>query len=445
MSPMPLFELDRPLTNRDLQTYAPELALLQGNILKAHGRDAASHVFLRFRPGHRDDARQFLATFSNRLTSAAMQMQQAAARDVDGTALFVSLALTASGYRFLAGEDAAPADAAAATLAGFSDAFRRGMSSANERFRGPGLQDPPIGDWEPQFREPIHVLILLANSNARLLAIEEGDLLRQVKPFADAFVESGRKLTRNGDSIEHFGYVDATSQPLFFEQALPQTMNHWDPSAGPQLVLVRDPLGTSDAECGSYLVFRKLKQDVAAFRAARREYAAALGLSGSNADKLAGALIIGRFENGTPRAVSSSSLGAGARDNDFNYKADPSGLLACPLDAHIRIVNNRSNGRERRIVRRGMPYGDLAPDGDAPAPAERGLLFQCYQRDLEKQFEYLQAGTLQVRMDRMLRPTSTADKMGMSRAVTFRNLVTLRGGDYFFVPAISTLRRWVSS
>jgi hypothetical protein len=33
----------------------------------------------------------------------------------------------------------------------------------------------------------------------------------------------------------------------------------------------------------------------------------------------------------------------------------------------------------------------------------------------------------------------------MSRPVDFKNLVTLKGGEYFFVPAISAIRRWVAS
>ena len=42
---IPLYMLDRPLTSADLFTYCNELAALQGNILKSHGREATVSVF----------------------------------------------------------------------------------------------------------------------------------------------------------------------------------------------------------------------------------------------------------------------------------------------------------------------------------------------------------------------------------------------------------------
>lgn len=436
----PLFELERPLTSGDLKTYELELALLQGNILKGHGRREARHVFVTFRNDHRDDARRFLAAFAHRLTSAAAQMKQSVIRGIDGGDLFVNLGLTAKGYAFLDPSASDAQSAAGPVVRHFSKAFQDGMESVNDRFQ---FKDALVGDWHENFRSAIHVLIVLAHDNPELLEIEEQQLRRQLGSFADTFVERGQKLFHNGSNIEHFGYVDAVSQPIFFEHDLPETAASWDPSAGPRLALVRDPLASSDVECGSYLVFRKLEQDVKAFRDARLDYAGALGLTGPDAEEKAGALIIGRFEDGTARAVSAHP--GLSLDNDFDYRLDPYGLLGCPLDAHIRIVNPRTpEKRKHRIVRRGMSYGDPAPENQDPGPAERGLLFQCYQRDLTGQFEYLQTAPFST-MDRMLRPNSRAQKGGMSRPVDFKNLVTLKGGGYFFVPAISALRRWVAS
>ncbi len=73
-------------------------------------------------------------------------------------------------------------------------------------------------------------------------------------------------------SIEHFGYTDSLSQPLFFQSDLEwerqqgERTHVWDPGAGPDLVLVPDPYGREGCDSGSYLVFRKLEQHVRAFK-----------------------------------------------------------------------------------------------------------------------------------------------------------------------------------
>ena len=50
---VPLFLLGRPLGAADIRRYDRELAVLQGNILKSHGREATASVFLTFKPGKR--------------------------------------------------------------------------------------------------------------------------------------------------------------------------------------------------------------------------------------------------------------------------------------------------------------------------------------------------------------------------------------------------------
>ena len=101
------------------------------------------------------------------------------------------------------------------------------------------------------------------------------------------------------------GIVDGRSQPLFFQSDIERERqkgdgtNVWDPGAGPDLVLVPDPYGREGCDSGSYLVFRKLEQNVRAFKEYEQKFAQALGLTGEDA-KRAGALVMGRFEDGTP-------------------------------------------------------------------------------------------------------------------------------------------------
>ena len=55
---------------------AEELELLQGNILKSHGREAALYAFLTFDEGKRDEAKEFIHEFADRVTSVRGQFDQ---------------------------------------------------------------------------------------------------------------------------------------------------------------------------------------------------------------------------------------------------------------------------------------------------------------------------------------------------------------------------------
>ena len=150
---------------------------------------------------------------------------------------------------------------------------------------------------------------------------------------------------------------------------------------------------------GSYVVFRKLAQDVASFRT----FIAACPTGLANSEVF-GAKLVGRFASGAsliapsgfqydsssgdPSASQSAVLDVAAVNN-FNYSADPNGD-SVPRASHIRKTNPR-NGSTIRILRRGIAYGkpfsaEADPTSEEGANAPRGLLFLSYQSSIEQTF-----------------------------------------------------------
>lgn len=279
--------------------------------------------------------------------------------------------------------------------------------------------------------------------------------------------------------IEHFKYADGVSQPLYLSDDKVAAPHHLrDVALGAvELVLLPDPLGTQPNSFGSFLVFRKLQQDVACFKNEEKALAGPQGLNLDNAERV-GAMLVGRFENGTPvtlRANDGAGPGEGGRffTNDFTYGPDPEGKR-CPFHAHTRKMNPRGETGDpqdpqelrHRITRRGVPYGEEPADELVPDGKERNLLFVCYQRNIGQQFEFLQQAW--ANNARFLRPVAkTGPDTGLDpvigqgprfTALTFAQQwrpvpddgaptakagfaphVNLRGGEYFYAPSLSGL------
>ena len=204
-----------------------------------------------------------------------------------------------------------------------------------------------------------------------------------------------RNFNKAGETVDHFGFSEVLSSPgfdpdnaLFFPnqvhlgEALVGHPNAAD--AAPDLGADLTPL-LQDA---SYLVVRKLRQDVVAFNAA----VAAVSSSSLPADQVK-AKLMGRKPDGAPLIN-----GAGPSKNDFNYDDDPTGSV-CPFAAHIRRANPRTSdgvqsnqvkappgARPPRLFRRGMSYSDKTASGHV----EKGLFFMAYNASIGEQFEVVQ-------------------------------------------------------
>lgn len=472
---MPI-DVTKPLAWKTASTDETEmLRQLQGNILKGHGRNFTYNLFLRFDHDHHHKARHFVRQLAGQVTPALKQLQDADAFKLtrkDG-GLFTAFFLTAAGYRALGHQAALPQQNAAPFLAGL-------------KARGATLSDPPPEVWSKPFRADIHAMVLIADNNDAVRDQARDAIIQLIKQSGGAVTllgtEEGRGMRNaDGEGIEHFGYVDGRSQPLMLVEDIDDEKNNkggidqWNPEIPLGQVLVPCPGGGSANSFGSYFVFRKLEQNVRGFKSQEVELADFLGLAGKHRE-LAGAMVIGRFENGTPAALSAVELpvpNPGGVPNNFNFRSDPNGLK-CPFAGHIRKSNPRGEsvdkigpivGNEKRhlMARRGITYGrrglhpndpqirfDDMPTGDV------GLLFMAYQSNIEDQFEFTQQ-TWVNNADFVANGTGIDPVIGQGHAPNgqkwpdqwgtslkaepfdFSRWVRLRGGEYFFAPSIPFL------
>lgn len=401
-----------------------ELADIQGLVLRGYGHHAvAAHVFLRVTSG--EQARRWLRTVAPEVTSAA------AVPDRPDRAMH--LGLSHSGLARL--------EVPAAELAAFPAEFRAGMH-AREGFLSPGRGAEP---WQAPFDEPgaVDVVLLLSATDAAQLDPWLERLRREITENGGLEVlgeQRGERLVSAADNktfIEHFGFADGLSRPGI------KGYDHG--TSGEVLPPGEFVLGLTDVDedvsgrglpedlsrNGSYLVYRKLEQDVPAFRRMTRAAA-------------------------EPFADGAEAVGAGL----VGRRTDGQLLSPCPAGSHVRRANPRDSlpgghklTRRHTMLRRGIPYGPyLPPEGDDDG-AERGLLFLAVVGDLGRQFEFVQtewladgnvfgrggeedvfstAGGPHARI--LLEGTPPA------YVAVPEPVVTCRGGEYFLLPGLDALR-----
>jgi Dyp-type peroxidase family len=285
------------------------------------------------------------------------------------------------------------------------------------------------------------------------------------------------------DAREHFGFTDGFSQPAIegvAREDLPgqgvfDKRSWWRRPRWRAVKPGEFVLGYEDEDRGlapappapfdrnaTFMVWRKLHQDVATFRSQLAAQAQRLGLD----PEFVAAKIVGRWRDGSPLALRPDApdpaLGNDRRRaNDFRYGDDRLGLR-CPRGAHVRRTNPRdalvgaSDGRltaRHRILRRGMPYGPALPEGAPDDGADRGLLFVCLQASIERQFEIVQAQWcndgnafgLGAQGDPIAAPPDSEMRHMIEgeppRFVSpLRSCVRCRGGEYLLVPSVGALR-----
>jgi Dyp-type peroxidase family len=355
------------------------------------------------------------------------------------------------------------------------------MAARAERLGDRGPSAP--ANWEPGLGTgEAHVLVTMYGVDAEKLDAGRMALKTVGAEGAVTVVHEQRAEALEGGR-DHFGFFDGIAQPAIDGGGVegrpgdgqPAGGGHWrDVAPGEFLLGHRDEDGgLPDAPAapfdvnGTFMVYRKLAMDVAAFRRCMADQGARYP---GGPDALA-AKVVGRWADGTPVSVSPDApdpdvVGDPARINDFTYGDDPQGLK-CPLGAHIRRANPRDTdgffggklSDRHRVIRRGRPYGSRLPeDATEDDGVERGLVFVCFQSNIWRQFETIQAlwvddgdpFGLGADKDFLIGEPhgNGAGKMTIQGHPPFilrpqPRFVTLRGGEYLFRPSISALR-WLA-
>lgn len=323
---------------------------------------------------------------------------------------------------------------------------------------------------------------------------------------------------------EHFGFTDAIGDPVFDGQypdgyernfavgngAL-DGKDKWRPLATGEFLLgypdeAQEIAGAamplSFSRNGTFMAYRKLHENVIAFRDFITKTAERLGAvfgiqNPDDARETLMAKMAGRWSDGVPLSLAPTIADwneFNRRYPDVDYAVDKAGWAAryaaitnftfrddsdgskCPVTAHLRRTNTRDlldptgvgtsalNNR-RRILRRGLPYGDSSPG--VPDSEEHGLVMLVVCASLFRQFEFLQQqwinsgfvasagndtcpivgnhsdgkpGGEHGPKAKFVIPAAQASGHPPFIAEGIPQLVETRGGEYFFVPSMTALR-----
>lgn len=324
---------------------------------------------------------------------------------------------------------------------------------------------------------------------------------------------------RPDDAREHFGFHDGISQPYIKGSARPPRAgehplepgefilghkNEYQRQAAcptlPARLDVPPPLRTGDGQVrlglnGSYLVYRKMDQEVEAFW--RYAFDAARPTGTDTVERAAvriASQLVGRWPGGAPLVLSPDRDREELADaNRFTYRdLDPLGHR-CPLGAHVRrghprdmlgssAADSLKTSSRHRILRRGRLYGTrlddvqvraldgqllgFRPPGVAPPDDERGLIFIALNADIRRQFEFVQQTWVNARQfaglyderdplvgaDVRDYEDATGQRVPCARNFTLEGepvrtrlfdlprFTRIRGGAYFFLPGRSALQ-----
>lgn len=435
-----------------------ELDDIQGNIIPGFKKDCQHFLFFRITDPVL--AKAWLKKLVPKLSTANevlkshqlwKDMRTKTGSDPDNLDfMFINCALSADGLKKLGVTGVEQFD---------DSAFKLGLEE-----RAGAIGDPTDGMMEPGSPETwlfgsrdktADIVIILATDDAGWARQTETKLIEEAvnNGFILIHMDSGKVRPGKLAGHEHFGFRDGLSFPAIRGRvsAVPGDFieaRDWPPgnefdlyrnryaSPGRQLVwpghfifgyprqfkddpeVPREnsaPAGPVWAKNGSFMVYRRLQQDVAKFHDFLASGALTLRNNGFAPDitpEKLGAILVGRWPSGWPVMRGDADKGSAQQgENYFGFSepvtaalpgdlnplsnADPEGIT-CPFSAHIRKVQPRDDSTDqgsmertfqKLLIRRGITYGPEMTEKEDHA--DRGLLFVSYQSSITDQFEFI--------------------------------------------------------
>lgn len=511
-----------------------DLLDIQGNVIRAYGRfgfPVARYVFLNIT----DDAigRDFVGEITKKVTTS-VEWGKKEDGEIARPKWTVNIAFTYQGMKELG--------IPRSSLVGFSPEFVSGMKERKDILGDDGVSSPE--HWDPIWQgnretrdKDVHIFIALNaqySKDTDLLEESYQWLLGVVQQYQKGVVILGGHKGDDGTLMdyqdakvvldehgmptakEHFGYTDGISDPVF--EGVPYDADRvngrgkqmedgsWAPLATGEFLLGHideakeyppAPAPILLSRNGTYMVYRKLHENVATFESYLDEH----GKKYAGGKELLAAKFVGRWrDNGAPLTEAPDAASKAAFDtkyaaaddkgkddllSNFTYDDDMSGAK-CPFSSHIRRINPRASlqmvsddskagalkvsknafdtpgalSNRRRLLRRGLPYGQVKDrtkdDGN------HGIIIMMVNADINRQFEFVQQEWINYGNDfragsdkEIILGNHSANEKFPSKAVLqvepdsdeapyilpkIPRFVETRGGDYFFIPSMTALR-----
>jgi Dyp-type peroxidase family len=359
-----------------------------------------------------------------------------------------------------------------ASLDSFPIEFRQGMAARAAILHDWGANAPE--KWERPFGTPdVHVaLAIYAKNEADLQRVLE--LARRAHDeLPEISVVYRMQFGELPEGRNPFGFKDGLHNP-HVEGSGPARPGSEAPIKAGEFILgypdengetAQAPVPRELRHNGTFAAFRKFHMNVAAFRRYLRAQA-----SSPEEEELIAAKMVGRWRSGAPLVLAPDhdepQLGTDpSRNNAFSYADDMKGMK-CPFSAHIRRINPRDALKDELVavnlhhfLRRGTNYGAPLPEGVLEDDgAERGGVFLLIGTHLRRQFEFVQSqwatdgnfishGTEQ---DPLIGNNDGDGDFTIPQRPARRRLhgmprfVTVRGGEYCFIPGLRALR-WLAA
>ncbi|MGV9264317.1 Dyp-type peroxidase [Kitasatospora sp. NPDC003701] len=478
---------------------------IQGDVVAGFKKDNVTLLFLKFEDAAR--ARDWLRRLAPQIATtrqvaefnaAFSEARRSSGGDDPKTlkATWLGLSLTYEGMRQLSATD--PFEQAPPVGSGL-EAFKEGSAKRAGALGDTGDNSPENWLFGNGKNQPVHAVLTIASDTEQDLAAA---VTAQREAAAEAkiviiFQQNAKTLLGSRRGKEHFGFKDGISEPgiRFFDQ--PSAGNEEEVEGHPgtriipagEFVVGEQPAPGSFtdfpawARNGSFQVVRRLSQDVPGWwsqvSVKLKELKQAKAVPETATAEWLAARLVGRWRSGAPvckhqdRDVPNDPKASS--DNDFDFRDDLEGLVT-PLFSHLRKSSPRAglqapnpsrppfDAKEldgRRIMRRGAPYGhpfDPASEGPGGPDDPRGLLFVCYQADIARQFEFIQADWIDQPdfppgrnpvpgKDPVITEADDVDfeSRGPDGAIkhtplNFQQFVQTQGSVYAFAPSISTLK-----